>query len=459
MPSVTQYPFDSYQKKNTTPDRPLLICCARLAPPPIRLPPPALSGEMDGDGDAGLGGVARETLAGLGAAPSEPPAGLGAAPRAAPAGLGGASRAAPAGLAAVPRAAPSSLGSASRAAPAGLGGASRVAPAGLGGAARAAPAGLAGAPRAAPAGLGGAPWNAPAGLAAAPRAAAAGLAGAPRDGPAVVGGVIDATREASGMEQDDFGAQDDGDQGLAVGGRGRDRVGGRGRGRVGQGGGRGRGCGAGHGSEKASKRNAPDTGVFERLYFNGLSYVIQGDSIEWTDANTTIICSLFAKQVKKGNRPNTHLNSVGYDEVSNEFFNLTAIRLTKRQMKNKWDKLKIDLTTWKKLMRKQTGAGWDRARGVIDMDDEWWKKARAEIPGCGKFRKKPLQNEEDLTVMFADITNDESDHWNPMSSNPIIPPTQEDVDNGHVNEVHDVPDDCDDGGVAWDETDEVQEVK
>ncbi|XP_034593565.1 L10-interacting MYB domain-containing protein-like [Setaria viridis] len=134
------------------------------------------------------------------------------------------------------------------------------------------------------------------------------------------------------------------------------------------------------GVKKTSKRKASDT----------------GDSIEWIDANTTIICSLFAKQVKKGNRPNTHLNSVGYDEVNNEFFNLTAIRLTKRQMKNKWDKLKIDLTTWKKLMRKQTGTGWDRARGVIDMDDEWWKKARAEIPGCGKFRKKPLQNEEDL---------------------------------------------------------------
>ena len=28
-------------------------------------------------------------------------------------------------------------------------------------------------------------------------------------------------------------------------------------------------------------------------------------------------------------------------------------------------------------MRKKTGAGWDRARGVIDMDDEWWKKAKA----------------------------------------------------------------------------------
>jgi hypothetical protein len=44
---------------------------------------------------------------------------------------------------------------------------------------------------------------------------------------------------------------------------------------------------------------------------------------------------------------------------------------------NKWDKLKPDFLAWKKLTRKQTGPGWDRARGVIDMDDEWWKKAKA----------------------------------------------------------------------------------
>jgi hypothetical protein len=116
--------------------------------------------------------------------------------------------------------------------------------------------------------------------------------------------------------------------------------------------------------------------------------------------------------------PNTHLNSVGYDKVIAEFFNLTRIRLSKRQTKNKWDKLKPEFLAWKKLMRKQTGPGWDRARGVIDMDDEWWKKAKAvspetilfmfflrklfqlvlvtpiilfqEIPSCGKFRKKTI---------------------------------------------------------------------
>jgi hypothetical protein len=45
-----------------------------------------------------------------------------------------------------------------------------------------------------------------------------------------------------------------------------------------------------------------------------------------------------------------------------------------------------------------------------------------EIPGCFKFSKRPLQNEDELRIMFGSITNDEADHWNPMSDNPIIPP-------------------------------------
>ncbi|CAN6206831.1 unnamed protein product [Urochloa humidicola] len=84
------------------------------------------------------------------------------------------------------------------------------------------------------------------------------------------------------------------------------------------------------------------------------------------------------------------------------------------------------------------------------MDDEWWKKAKANIPGCGKFRKKPLQNEDDLSVMFGDIINDLSDYWNPMSWNPIIPPSQEDIAPPYVNEI---PDDCDNDVSGGDETD------
>ncbi|CAO2192982.1 unnamed protein product [Urochloa humidicola] len=244
------------------------------------------------------------------------------------------------------------------------------------------------------------------------------------------------------------------------------------RGRGNQGGGRG-GQGVGRGAQGGRQRSQQEGGGLgsqpseedaATLRRGKKKAVDTGDAIDWTEANTTLICNLFAKQVNKGNRPNTHLNSVGYEEVQEDFFNLTAIHLSKRQMRNKWDKLKPDYVAWKKLMRKQIGPGWDRRRGVIDMDDEWWKKAKKDIPGCGKFRKKPLQNEEDLPVMFSDIINDQSDHWNPMSSNPIIPPPDEngnvneipdDVDNGNVNEILDG---CDDDPAGGDEMDDLQDI-
>ncbi|RLM55767.1 zinc finger CCCH domain-containing protein 43-like [Panicum miliaceum] len=90
------------------------------------------------------------------------------------------------------------------------------------------------------------------------------------------------------------------------------------------------------------------------------------------------------------------------------------------------------------------------------MDGQWWKKTKKDIPGSGKLKKRPLQNEEDMKIMFGDITNDESDHWNPLSSNPIIPPSKDDV--------YDVPEDGDggdetnnDGFVGDEEFEEVEE--
>ncbi|TVU39350.1 hypothetical protein EJB05_12763, partial [Eragrostis curvula] len=71
--------------------------------------------------------------------------------------------------------------------------------------------------------------------------------------------------------------------------------------------------------------------------------------------------------------------------------------------KNKWDKLKKDFKVWNKLMLKQTGCCLDSSKGTIFVDDEWWKKTRQEIPGCGKFRKLGLQNIDELQQCFADI--------------------------------------------------------
>lgn len=98
--------------------------------------------------------------------------------------------------------------------------------------------------------------------------------------------------------------------------------------------------------------------------------------MDWTDEHVTLACELMAEQVARGNRPNTHLNSVGYTEVSDRFLQMTGILLSKTQIKNKWDKLRVDWTIWLKLKRRQTGTGWNNATKTIDMETEWWKKAK-----------------------------------------------------------------------------------
>ncbi|XP_037432862.1 uncharacterized protein LOC119299825 [Triticum dicoccoides] len=102
-----------------------------------------------------------------------------------------------------------------------------------------------------------------------------------------------------------------------------------------------------------------------------LAYILTG-SAEWTDENTRIIVELFVKQVKAGNMPNTHLTPSAYDEVGKEFLMRTGLEYTPKQ----------------------------------------------DLPGCGKFKKHGLRNEEGLRVLFEDISVDGTDHWNPASGLP-----------------------------------------
>jgi hypothetical protein len=40
-----------------------------------------------------------------------------------------------------------------------------------------------------------------------------------------------------------------------------------------------------------------------------------------------------------------------------------------------------------------------------------------DIPGCGKFRKHPLRNEDGLMTCFQGIVNVGADHWSPCATN------------------------------------------
>ena len=92
----------------------------------------------------------------------------------------------------------------------------------------------------------------------------------------------------------------------------------------------------------------------------------------WGDKYTRIVCEIFADEVIKGNRSNTHLNKAGYQNVIQKFKDRTGIVYNRKQFKNKWDRLKLDYGIWKQLTR-QIELGWD-ANGNIDMPEDWWKR-------------------------------------------------------------------------------------
>lgn len=75
-----------------------------------------------------------------------------------------------------------------------------------------------------------------------------------------------------------------------------------------------------------------------------------GDSADWNEDNTALVCELFAEQVKAHNRSGTHLNKTGYKNVMDKFKEKTGLSYTKMQFKNKWDKMRIEYTNWKKTI-------------------------------------------------------------------------------------------------------------
>lgn len=126
-----------------------------------------------------------------------------------------------------------------------------------------------------------------------------------------------------------------------------------------------------------------------------------------------------AEEVHAGNRPHTHFSKIGWNNVVVKFQQRSGKRYDQKQLKNKWEKLKTEYTTWKNLVEKETCLGWDHERNTIVASDEWWAIQEKANPNIIKIREAGIKNLTELEIMFAKIIVSATTSWNSYSEEDI----------------------------------------
>ncbi|MBA0875630.1 hypothetical protein Goshw_013178 [Gossypium schwendimanii] len=100
---------------------------------------------------------------------------------------------------------------------------------------------------------------------------------------------------------------------------------------------------------------------------------VSGEKVKamWDKRLTEIFCDLCIKEILEVNRPDTHFTKVGWLKIKVNFETKTGKTYSQRQFKNRWDALKKEWKTWKKLKGEDTDLGWNLIKGTVDTSDDW----------------------------------------------------------------------------------------
>ncbi|KAM0864150.1 hypothetical protein ACQ4PT_044105 [Festuca glaucescens] len=128
----------------------------------------------------------------------------------------------------------------------------------------------------------------------------------------------------------------------------------------------------------------------------------------WDDAHVVHFIAICKEEIGNGNRPLGFLNPIGWKNLVEKFEARTKKKLTKTQLKNKWDSMKKEYTWFMELKIAATGLGWDDAKQTVDASKEWWDEhlQRYNNPENGtkcnhlRYRKRGPKHLDDLDVLF-----------------------------------------------------------
>ncbi|XAR67883.1 hypothetical protein NMG60_11002819 [Bertholletia excelsa] len=145
-------------------------------------------------------------------------------------------------------------------------------------------------------------------------------------------------------------------------------------------------------------------------------------------------------EVNKGNRPGTHFNKQGWDNLVKHFALATNRKYTRIQLKNRWDTLKKELSQWKTLTSGETGLCWNHECGTVDATPEWWSRKLQAHPETAKFRERGPILINDQELLFSDIVASGSSAW-ALSSSMMPPHTQDEAETNGPTAPIDLDDD------------------
>jgi len=90
----------------------------------------------------------------------------------------------------------------------------------------------------------------------------------------------------------------------------------------------------------------------------------------WNTESSTFFIDLCLNEMKKGNKPGSHLTKAAWLNLEKGMLEKTGKVFDKKQLSNKWENMKRDWKLYDRLMRLETGIG--GTRSLIDASEEWW---------------------------------------------------------------------------------------